>query len=509
MSGGQWGKRAALALGIGWIVAGSAPAGCSLDSTGTAPEDVVQPDRTDDGRDVRDSDADVEEPDDGTTGETPECLRNEDCGDVTCVDGSKWCIDQHCVEFPPMICPDDGVRCTKDYCVVSTNTCNHSKVDGWCPSGLPCDRLLGCVSPLACDTTADCAEDPPLPCTEERCIDTPAGKRCSYDAVDADGDGVGVAACGEPPRQGDCDDSNPDVAPDLPEVCNNGLDDDCYGGVDYLDTNPVPVACLSNLTNDLCSDAILLVGEVGAPHAAPVELKAEFGADGPATGCAAYEGPDAWYRLELGDTSEVQLDTIDAGMDTVLSLVESCEGDELLCNDNRRDAGIAGSRLVYRGIGPGTYFVRIAGNVSGAFGSFELHYLVRPVSTADCGNPIDATEGGTFYGHLTEDSPTDGGLCLWPNIGWKERFHAVVGTPANVNILTTGTTFDHVLHGREGACDPLDGPTPVLCTTAPAGEGTSEILPGFVGDLYITLEHNVGMFGDTPPDGPYVVEINM
>ena len=126
------------------------------------------------------------------------------------------------------------------------------------------------------------------------------------------------------------------------------------------------------------------------------------------------------------------------------------------------------------------------------------------------GHPsTDATEGGTFYGHLTEDSPTDGGLCLWPNIGWKERFHAVVGTPANVNILTTGTTFDHVLHGREGACDPLDGPTPVLCTTAPAGEGTSEILPGFVGDLYITLEHNVGMFGDTPPDGPYVVEINM
>jgi hypothetical protein len=30
---------------------------------------------------------------------------------------------------------------------------------------------------------------------------------------------------------GDCDDTNDDMNPGLPEVCNDGLDNDCSGGV--------------------------------------------------------------------------------------------------------------------------------------------------------------------------------------------------------------------------------------------------------------------------------------
>ncbi len=40
---------------------------------------------------------------------------------------------------------------------------------------------------------------------------------------DSDGDGFADAACGG----GDCDDGNADVNPNVPEVCNNGVDDDC------------------------------------------------------------------------------------------------------------------------------------------------------------------------------------------------------------------------------------------------------------------------------------------
>lgn len=64
--------------------------------------------------------------------------------------------------------------------------------------------------------------------------------------LDRDGDGYGalegaILSCARPdvdeplvPIAGDCDDSNPDLHPDAPEVCN-GLDDNCNGLVDDED----------------------------------------------------------------------------------------------------------------------------------------------------------------------------------------------------------------------------------------------------------------------------------
>jgi len=58
--------------------------------------------------------------------------------------------------------------------------------------------------------------------------------------VDADGDGRGdddatMEDCGQPDgtasRGGDCDDTNPAISPDAPELCN-GVDDDCDGTID-------------------------------------------------------------------------------------------------------------------------------------------------------------------------------------------------------------------------------------------------------------------------------------
>jgi hypothetical protein len=59
------------------------------------------------------------------------------------------------------------------------------------------------------------------------------------DEVDGDGDGV---ACDE-----DCDDADPERAPNLEEVCGNGVDEDCVGGADDgCDTGPTDTGVLTD-----------------------------------------------------------------------------------------------------------------------------------------------------------------------------------------------------------------------------------------------------------------------
>jgi hypothetical protein len=68
--------------------------------------------------------------------------------------------------------------------------------------------------------------------------------------LDADGDAYGVPtetmrACRQPPGyargRGDCDDADTAIAPNVDEVCGNGIDDDCDGGKDNC-TVPADVA---------------------------------------------------------------------------------------------------------------------------------------------------------------------------------------------------------------------------------------------------------------------------
>src|SRR5262249_38324823 len=77
----------------------------------------------------------------------------------------------------------------------------------------------------ACMTNADCADADS--CTTDLC----SSGLCNHIPRDDDADGFVSAACGG----NDCNDLDPQVNPGAPELCSDGVDNDCNGVADCFD----------------------------------------------------------------------------------------------------------------------------------------------------------------------------------------------------------------------------------------------------------------------------------
>ena len=141
--------------------------------------------------------------------------------------------------------------------------------------------------------------------------------------LDADGDGYGIdtvtdRVCGAPsgwaPLGGDCDDTLAAVNPGEPEICNDGVDDDCDG-----------------LADDADDDVDLTLGGLYF-----VDLDGDgYGDDDEPTtrACAAVSGLAA-----VGGDCDDTLDTVNPGMDEVCG-----NGLDDNCNDHLDHCGLPSS----------------------------------------------------------------------------------------------------------------------------------------------------------------------
>lgn len=306
---------------------------------------------------------------------------------------------------------DDGVRCTMDYCAAD-GRCVNLPDQGACNDNVfcngveQCDMRRGCVggTPIACDDQ--------YTCTLDRCDE--ATQMCQHVPRDLDRDGdpdihcfgpaCGDAGVPEPDgglmtacwRGGDCDDGNPRVSSLLPEICGDGVDNNCNTLIDDME----PGGC-TRPRYDRCDDAL----DISRGGRFALVTAGTMG-DYPSR-CLGGGTPmrDVVARLHLTEAHDVSVTA--SAMSTVVYLQFTT-----VCGSNTgsevRDCVVA-FPTVYRAraLPAGDYFVQLGLTASTVASDIDLLVELSdpspPPANDTCATPTEIPAGGgTFRGSLVD-----------------------------------------------------------------------------------------------------------
>jgi hypothetical protein len=278
---------------------------------------------------------------------------------------------------------DDGVECTVDRCDTELERCRNV------PDDRPCADSVYCDGVEVCDRRLGCREGEPLTCSDEfvctidACVEET--RSCTHAVRDADGDGDPLWNC----KGGtDCNDADPRISGQAPEICENSVDDDCDLEIDEAE------GCESS-DHDTCVEPLLVTAS-GRYLVSTAGARADYAAS-----CAGSGG--AWRDVVVaitvpeGPPLDVDVTATAASVAFALAAARQC-GDassELGCQG--ADAAASGggvARLLLRGLPPGTYplYVFASSGLSIAL-DVELGPVTPPPANETCGTAAPLTPG--------------------------------------------------------------------------------------------------------------------
>ena len=308
------------------------------------------------------------------------CTSGGQCSDGCVCNGTEMCEEGVCAAGTPPC--DDGIECSADTCDEETRLCEFVPDNEACSDGDLCNGEELCVPGVGCrpGLRTTCSDGDP--CTVGRC-DSVEG--CVFEPRDLDGDGFPDERCGGT----DCLDDpeiGGDVYPGQPEVCGNGIDDNCNLQLDYREPT-----CLG--TNDTCDSAEMLPG----PGTYVRTTRGLF--NDHAIGCRP-SGLDAVYTFTLASPQDVTaLVDVEGGNGGIaIRPLALCAGGgpETYCANSNTNF----STLTARNLAAGDYALIVKTSTASSF-SLTLSFLdatpVLPVDVCSA-ETIDISGGGTFTG---------------------------------------------------------------------------------------------------------------
>lgn len=372
-------------------------------------------------------------------------------------DGARPCTsDEDCV---------DGVSCTQDICDPAgycRNPLDHAVCDDeiFCNGVERCDPRRGCV-PGPRET---CNDDDV--CTIDRCNE--AGKTCEHWPRDLDEDGDPDFFC---PGGFDCDDRDPTRHSEYPEVCADGIDNDCDGEVDESSCGRAP--------HDVCADP-LDVSAGGVFVVDTTGLGSEY-----TLGCLGAPGSGVRRRdfvltFTLEEARDVQIQAQGASVVTAIGLRTQCAvtASELECR-----SGFP-ALVRRRALEPGTYYAIVSADAAAeVVVSVEMTEATTPPSNETCATAQDIGSGGRITGttvDVADDITTRCGGLLAPELVYS----FTIESEQDVRI-TASTPGDEPLTWelRGAACD--DASVLRCSSGAPAIGRVHQLEPG---TYYIVVE---------------------
>ena len=238
-----------------------------------------------------------------------------------------------------------------------------------------------------------------------------------------------------------------------PEVCGDGLDQDCDGVPDN--------GCEALTGLDTCLDAVDLVSS----GLFTVDLTADNTAAVDST-CGGATGRDVFFRLITASDELVYLSTYGSEIDTTLTILgEDCTTASVVeCSDD----GCGDFSTHFAGtLAAGSYFVQVKAKDPGAVGQLQLK-----VQRSFCWGATEIPASGDYSGDTSVDSIDDNRpeLCNGSGGGGPDDMFYFTTCPGAqpVSFSTCdNATFDTMLEVREGTCA---GTAAVACSDDDNGQ---------------------------------------